>query len=341
MDEKKNIFWKYCKWPFGIEAERHLIRNPLFWTAASFPLVVFCMISIPIWKEVCCEFDFSSSGYLGFSELFKFPIAILGLSFSLLVLVVAHHRSMQSVRAMQLQDSQNKFVNYLNHIKFFEERFEGGGADELRFFPGKEEVAHIYGKLFPLAKTGDFSVVPFVEEYLDALKMFRRTSFPVHMAPFSLLGRISIICSLVFRILGHESYRTLVSIAESDLRRFLLLGLEVVSIAIRHSGCDDELVLVAMKREMPKINDSDLPSECSGLVSQLMEGDSVWITFVPSVVVPVAKSGNWDDLKEALFLLQDLELSLGAGKRGKLSRESVLKMRDVMQQASEFANRYK
>lgn len=329
------------KWFFQIEAEKKLFENQLFWTAAFVPLLIFCIISIPIWIDLCCHFDLSASGYFVFSESFKFPIAILGLSFSFLVLVVAHHRSMQSSRAMELQEAQNKFVNYINHVKFFEDRFDVEGQDELKFFPGKDELSYIHNQLYPFARDGDFRPASFVGKHLSALDMLNRTSFPKKKVKYALLAKVVIACSLVHCVVGEESFKTLSKIAELDLRKFLSQGIRLVSTGLRHAFRDGELVLIRMKRQFSDLDEAALPSDCSFLNKSLLENETVYCGWVSSILVPMCELGVWDDLEEGILLLQQLQRILGNSDNDPISEGSVGILSVTLESAKVMARRYK
>ncbi|NRA69868.1 MAG: hypothetical protein HRU24_02525 [Gammaproteobacteria bacterium] len=108
-----------------MSAQRKLLKTWGFWLAFSSPIVIGLLLA---WWMAYVDgvyavniLRWNNSNILFAYDFFKIPLLIAALSFPLVALITANHRSGQSVALMSLQRSQNYFSNHFTHLERFEE----------------------------------------------------------------------------------------------------------------------------------------------------------------------------------------------------------------------------
>lgn len=149
-----------------IPKHKPLANTPLFWSALSIPLFLGSALGILIGSSIeLGSVCFKPECVQGFFAIFKFPIAIMGLSLPLVAMVAAIHRSMEAALQIDYASKQyrealinNRFGNYLKHREGFEklvdsacERSDYGSTVKATVLTGS-----LYGKLFPHSSFNNF-----------------------------------------------------------------------------------------------------------------------------------------------------------------------------------------
>ncbi len=133
-----------------------------------FKLALWGPIGVAIAFAVYIIFTSSLEGALGFQGLnnfiviFKVPIGIAAISFPLVALVTANHRSIQSKKQIensQIQileaEQQNRFSNYFKHLEEFEKHLKDFKyIDENKLHI--ESIRMLHGSLFHTFKNFDY-----------------------------------------------------------------------------------------------------------------------------------------------------------------------------------------
>ncbi|EHZ2645127.1 hypothetical protein V4U24_001146 [Vibrio parahaemolyticus] len=105
-------------------------------------------------KNTPLYWDFSSNGFNTFIETFRFPLGVLAAYIPILGIIGINHRSVQTLKQIELAANQNNFSNYYKHLEEFEkywgEVLNRKKTPQLRF---------IHLNMFPLAKMGKYEPV--------------------------------------------------------------------------------------------------------------------------------------------------------------------------------------
>lgn len=102
---------------FGLD-ERNLSKQFLFWAAITFPLSLFFLFGIPLWKDL--TFGFTVEAYKNFLEINKFPLYLFSTCVPLVAIVAYMHRTIQTEK--QIQHTQTQLQNTLTQIKITENK---------------------------------------------------------------------------------------------------------------------------------------------------------------------------------------------------------------------------
>ena len=141
------------------EKHRPLASTWLFWVALTVPLLLGATLGVLISistnsNELCFKPDCVER----FFYIFKFPIAIAGLSLPLIAMVAAIHRSNEASLQIKISSSQyeeaiknNRFGNYLKHRESFDKLIDGHCSathygEKCKIIVRKQEL---YSSLFP------------------------------------------------------------------------------------------------------------------------------------------------------------------------------------------------
>jgi hypothetical protein len=109
------------------EENKHLLSLPSFWLATLSPLVVSVALMLIISHYDNLEFAvWTSENMTTAYNYFKVPLVIASLAFPLGAVVIASHRSAQTLMMADLQSSQNRFANYFLHLDRFTEAMKEG-----------------------------------------------------------------------------------------------------------------------------------------------------------------------------------------------------------------------
>jgi len=138
---------------------KHLAKTKTFRWALAGPIVIGLVLAVLIG----CNTElggmcFSSSCVQGFFDVFKFPVAIMGLSLPLVAMAAAIHRSIEAAAQIEVASRQygeaivnNRFGNYLKHREGFEKLIDGYCSR--RHFESGCKVyvltASVYARIFP------------------------------------------------------------------------------------------------------------------------------------------------------------------------------------------------
>lgn len=153
-------FWASIGVPFGIS----FVLASLLW-ANGFGYKTLC------WNPVC---------YKSFIEAFELPIGVFAVAIPLTALAAAAHRSSQTKRQIELQNSQNVFSNYYKHLEEFVKFCEAKNPppqdlsttseglsitaktinQHMRAQHREYDYRALHSKLFPLARRGDLNISP-------------------------------------------------------------------------------------------------------------------------------------------------------------------------------------
>ncbi|KQH85757.1 hypothetical protein AMR76_10755 [Vibrio furnissii] len=139
-----------------------LDRQPIFWIAVLFPVLLAVGLGIPLWSEYTLEF--SAPAYLRFMELSQLPLTVSALSIPLGVLVGRIHGTKQTSlqiektnlqlknaqKQLQLAYGENKKKNYLEHYSHFK--------DYVQNIEKQISVDVLYQNLFPSASLSSGSI---------------------------------------------------------------------------------------------------------------------------------------------------------------------------------------
>ncbi|WP_143502143.1 hypothetical protein [Pseudomonas sp. Irchel 3E13] len=111
---------------------KHLIQTRVFWIALLVPLTFGAALAVAIYcSEGTLHWCATADCVQLFFTLYKFPIAICGVSLPLVAMVAAIHRSKEA--ALQISNAQrqydeavlnNRFGNYLKHREGFEKTLD-------------------------------------------------------------------------------------------------------------------------------------------------------------------------------------------------------------------------
>jgi len=134
---------------------KHLLSIPMFWIATLSPLFVSSILIFVISHYDNLSIAAWNSHNIGIAYThFKVPLVIASLSFPLGAVVIASHRSAQTLMMADLQSSQNRFANYFLHLDRFSKAMEA--TDFHKAFPSLR-FAHDY--LYAnLAESGSLGV---------------------------------------------------------------------------------------------------------------------------------------------------------------------------------------
>jgi len=104
----------------------------MFWFATMAPLAVCAILMVIIFRLDGLSFAVWDSVNIGIAYThFKVPLVIASLAFPLGAVVIASHRSAQTLMMANLQSSQNKFANYFLHLDRFTKALEKGALLDL------------------------------------------------------------------------------------------------------------------------------------------------------------------------------------------------------------------
>lgn len=146
-----------------MSANKHLLSVPIFWVVTLTPIIVASVIGIYMgYKEGLVFVSWTKENLEFTVAFFKIPILIASLVFPLAAVVVANHRSVQSVAMMQLQNSQNNFANYWLHLDKFTSQI-----DEKSFLQKFSSIRVVHDAFYPNAEQGDLSIDSHFIEGLD------------------------------------------------------------------------------------------------------------------------------------------------------------------------------
>lgn len=150
--------WRKIKSLFvGDSAVKPLHLTWTAWAAGLFPLILSATAAIFIYRNdpTLGGFSFTAEGFnQAFTHFFRVPLLLLSASVALLALVAYNHRSEQTARSIEEQQSQNRFSNYFTHIREFSEYARGeadrakGGTKALEQFV---VLRHVYRWFYPAA----------------------------------------------------------------------------------------------------------------------------------------------------------------------------------------------
>jgi len=108
-----------------------------------------------------------------FLDFYRVPLVILSLAFPFAAIAIANHRSVQAVKAMEINTAQNHFSNYYFHREQFQKRL-----DNLVFV---KEVGHLgfrvnsyalYSMVFSCSSVNSVQVEPDIDVYEKMLKIY-------------------------------------------------------------------------------------------------------------------------------------------------------------------------
>ncbi|AZR41791.1 hypothetical protein [Marinobacter salarius] len=153
MSTQENRANKFKTVIFGesMSPEAHLVRTAWFRAAIVVPLTLAAIVAWIFTSDSKLFWSFTPAGMNHFLNLFKLPIGIASLALPITAVVAANHRSMQTAKQIQEQNSQNIFSNHLEHRRFF-----GTFIEERKPFGNENiEVAVLYERLFPQASEGN------------------------------------------------------------------------------------------------------------------------------------------------------------------------------------------
>lgn len=144
---------------------KHLAKTKLFWLVLVIPIFFGTTLGFFIAAaEEPLEWCFNAVCVQTFFEIYKFPIAIAGVSLPLVAMVAAIHRSIEASLQISYASKQfgevlsnNRFGNYLKHREGFEKLIEGYCSRRHHRNGCKTFVlTHgLYGRLFPEASFGN------------------------------------------------------------------------------------------------------------------------------------------------------------------------------------------
>lgn len=169
----------------GDSAVKPLARTWTAWAAGLIPLVLSATAAIFIYRNdpTLGGFSLTAEGFnQAFTHFFRVPLLILSASVALLALVAYNHRSEQTARSIEEQQSQNRFSNYFTHIREFSEyaRTEAGHSEFMtKAIEEHVTLRHVYRWLYPNSSpsSGDFllpeSRVLAIEHVTETATKFR------------------------------------------------------------------------------------------------------------------------------------------------------------------------
>lgn len=105
---------------------KHLLSLPMFWVATIIPLFASAILMAIISYYDNLSLGLWNSENIGIAYThFKVPLVIASLAFPLGAVVIASHRSAQTLMMADLQSSQNRFANYFLHLDRFRSELKG------------------------------------------------------------------------------------------------------------------------------------------------------------------------------------------------------------------------
>jgi hypothetical protein len=171
---------------------KHLLSIPMFWIATLSPLFVSTILMCVISHYDNLSIAAWNSHNIGIAYThFKVPLVIASLSFPLGAVVIASHRSAQTLMMADLQSSQNRFANYFLHLDRFSKAMEV--TDFHKAFPSLR-FAHDY--LYAnLAESGsldvNISLIKHFQLQVSELNLQAKGVIESLNIPFEQLNRIS------------------------------------------------------------------------------------------------------------------------------------------------------
>lgn len=157
--------------------EKSLLSLPIvhrvFWSLALVALVMSIGVLRANWPM---HLDWSNDGFKTAAELFQAPIAVILLLIPFLALLASNHRSVQTMKQMELTttqitlaSNQNLFANYFKHAEEFG-KFCDTNFKAPVYVTSKRRAHAIF---FPQARNGDFraseDAIEEVERFVKAL----------------------------------------------------------------------------------------------------------------------------------------------------------------------------
>ena len=151
------------------EAIQSLFKLRIFKLALWLPIVVAICISIYIVFTSSLEWKSGFDGINSLIVIFKVPIGIAAISFPLVALITANHRSIQSKKQIEVAELQNQFSNYFKHLEEFEKHVSKLKLDNSKL--SIESVRMLHGSLFSTFKNFHYEFPKIIkEEFLETSK---------------------------------------------------------------------------------------------------------------------------------------------------------------------------
>lgn len=134
-----------------------------FWLSILAPVA----LSLALSSLLCSSNDISVSWKAGdLNELlktFQIPLGILSLSIPFVAVTAAIHRSAQTARQIEAQQSQNNFINHFKHL----EEFKKSMPPQVPL--GWENIESFHHTIYPNSAHGDFTPAPLSDHPLNIL----------------------------------------------------------------------------------------------------------------------------------------------------------------------------
>lgn len=109
---------------FSLNPDHGLERQPLFWLAILFPVLIAISLGLPIWTTY--SFELTETGYATFLQISKLPIGVISLAIPFGVLIGRLHGAKQA--AVQIENTRKQIKNtekdnktklYISHFEHF------------------------------------------------------------------------------------------------------------------------------------------------------------------------------------------------------------------------------
>jgi hypothetical protein len=188
---------------------KHLLSIPMFWIATLSPLFVSTILMCVISYYDNLSIAAWNSHNIGIAYThFKVPLVIASLSFPLGAVVIASHRSAQTLMMADLQSSQNRFANYFLHLDRFSKAMEV--TDFHKAFPSLR-FAHDY--LYAnLAESGSLDV------NISLIKHFQLQVNELNLQAKGVIESLNIPLERLNRIIAPTNSTNYASIVPVDLK---------------------------------------------------------------------------------------------------------------------------
>jgi hypothetical protein len=149
---------------FKIDPLKSFIELPILWISITFLFIIALGLTLIIISNSSIELFGNYESINSLVDIFKVPLAILALIVTIIAILAATHRSMQTKEQILSTQKQNTFSNYFKHIEEFE-KYISKSFDNKSIHFNNPRITHKY--LFPNAFDGDYTINEIFIELVD------------------------------------------------------------------------------------------------------------------------------------------------------------------------------
>lgn len=143
---------------------KQLHQTAWFWTSILIPLA----LSLVVASLICVGNDISASlktdDINNLLKTFQIPLGLLSLAIPFVAVTAALHRSAQTAKQIEAQQSQNNFINHFKHL----EEFKKSMGSQVPI--GWESIESFHHTMYPNTANGDFTPIPLMDNPVEVLE---------------------------------------------------------------------------------------------------------------------------------------------------------------------------